>query len=69
MIIPSTSPHEKLNLYVAFNIFLGIWTISPGAKLNNSASMVTIIQETIVKLSYVTLVILRYYSCVLLEDT
>ena len=70
MIIANTSPLMQLREFVALNIFFGIWAIKPSAKFINSNSMVAIILETIVRLSPVTLIILRYnWSCVLLKDT
>ena len=54
---------------MAFKHFVSIWTINPGANFNQSTSMAPVILETIVKLSYVTLIILHYdCSCVPFEN-
>ena len=58
--IPNTKAHTQLHEHVAFNIFLDNWTINPGAKFNNHTSIAAVIPMTIVKLSTVTLTILRY---------
>ena len=62
--IPSTPPYMQLCEFVACYIFLGIWAINPGTQFNNSTSTVAVILEAIVKLSYVTLIILRYNAFV-----